>query len=777
MQRATPNLDESRPFSWRHGLYARALAVMGIGSALLLSGVAGLSTLVVEGFVDQLLADRYDLVAATAGHLQDEIDLDLARLSAALATSPATPAALQAQLDRTALGTYFEGRAFVADAEGRVVAHTAAVNPETIEETLRTQGLVAEVQSKHRSAVSRITASGAEDLVFLAPKTDSRAPHLYAGGVVAPRAVSLLRMVGIEKSSAVYQLIDAGGTIVATTAPTGLLQTADHGALLTRAVRDRQPVRSRCHSCHTGPEAVDEPVTDILAFAPLPALALGVALRQLETEALAPASVMRRRLIWSAVLFVGAFLVFAWLAVRSVVHPLSRLIRALRRLRATDAREQLPKFGNNEVGALAQVLSAWRARVADAVVEIEAHRNALRVEVESSHRLLETLDRVTELSLKADDVPAIVRHGLTKIMEIQGFPAGTLSLRYGDRDFEAQIGMSPEAATALRAAAQAGFGTAPSSPVGDDQHRCRTCLLDPAVAHPAAAELDGQILLAADLAVPGGLTLSCVLAQAKGPPQLEEERLHSLLHHVLIGAANRLLQDEQQHRHQLRQELLGKILTAQEEERRRLARELHDTVSQDLAAIRLELERLGNQPEGTACGPRLRAVEEQIQVLLSTVRRITLDLRPLVLDRLGFMPALQWHLERLEREHATRGQLVVDGEVRDLDRNVSLSLFRIFQESLNNVVQHASAPHVFVTLRFRDNRVTMIVEDDGRGFDRARLRGATIGGDPRGLGLLGIEERAHLLGGELVVESAPDEGTTVSVTLPLQPAATRSSVP
>jgi signal transduction histidine kinase len=163
-------------------------------------------------------------------------------------------------------------------------------------------------------------------------------------------------------------------------------------------------------------------------------------------------------------------------------------------------------------------------------------------------------------------------------------------------------------------------------------------------------------------------------------------------------------------------------------------------------------------------------LEQQVQALLGTVRRITLDLRPLVLDKLGFIPALQWHIERLDRETPVRGQLVVDGDERELPRTVSVSLFRIFQECINNIVQHSGAAHVFVTIDYGGASVSLTIEDDGKGFIREEVAGPLGDGGARGLGLLGIEERARLLGGEVAIESAPGEGTTVRVTLPTQSA-------
>jgi two-component system sensor histidine kinase UhpB len=234
-----------------------------------------------------------------------------------------------------------------------------------------------------------------------------------------------------------------------------------------------------------------------------------------------------------------------------------------------------------------------------------------------------------------------------------------------------------------------------------------------------------------------------------------------------VAAANVLLKEEEAEGERLRREYLRSVLAAQEDERRRVARELHDTVAQDLAALRLTLERLS--APGRASTQELQALEGRAREMLDTVRRITLDLRPAVLDAMGFLPALQWQFERVQRDNGLKGAFTLDGEPRELDPQLSLRLFRIFQECLQNVALHAQAEHVFVTVAFEADRVVLVTEDDGTGFDLARARRAPDE-NGRGLGLLGMQERAKILGGSVVLDTAPGEGTTVRVEVPVKPA-------
>lgn len=762
---------------WRRSLYARALLVVSIGALLMVVGVAYQSSAVAEGFVEQLLNDRQDIVKAAASDLEQELNSALAHIShiagTTLAENPdASRSQLKAAFAEGTATTFFERHALFVNSSGRIMVAPTNVDHASIAATIRDQKLLDAAQQQAgpvASQLSREEGGARGHLIFITPVNVGGTLAGYAGAAIDPRQTSLLKLLGIERTVGTYEVVDGGGHVIASTWSEGLMRAADHDEVLAKAIRERRDLRGRCHTCHTPDGVQVARRVDILAFAALPSMSLGITVRQPEAEALAPAFDMRRHLVVSSIAFALGFLLFAWLAVRGVAKPLARLIAAVHEAENTDPTRPLPSFPNNEVGQLASALQQWRGRVARALIDIEEHRNALRNEVESSNRLLGALQQITEFSLRADDATEIVQNGLERLLATQRFPSGTLCLRYREQTFSASVGIGAGAETLLEAgrallnlhSTQVGHGTS---------DRCRTRLADPSEFPELGFDTELKSVLVADLVVPWGLSLTSVLVSPFHEEQIEDERLHSLLHHIVIAAANRLLQDERARRHQLRRELLGRVLSAQEEERRRVARELHDSVSQDLAAIRLQLERLSNQEDKPEAIEQIRVLEQQVQALLGTVRRITLDLRPLVLDKLGFIPALQWHIERLDRETPVRGQLVVDGDERELPRTVSVSLFRIFQECINNIVQHSGAAHVFVTIDYGGASVSLTIEDDGKGFIREEVAGPLGDGGARGLGLLGIEERARLLGGEVAIESAPGEGTTVRVTLPTQSA-------
>jgi len=202
---------------------------------------------------------------------------------------------------------------------------------------------------------------------------------------------------------------------------------------------------------------------------------------------------------------------------------------------------------------------------------------------------------------------------------------------------------------------------------------------------------------------------------------------------------------------------------AQEEERKRLARELHDDTIQTLVIAKAELDALAaEEPAPAASRARLKNVEATLAAAIDNVRRFSRDLRPSLLDDLGLVHAVDWLVGDLGVRTGINAQLHTSGEPRRLDQKDELTLFRIVQEALRNVERHAGASAVEVRLAFGED-VRATVTDDGKGFDTSQAlhdrRSST------GLGLLGMRERAKLAGAALSIRSQPSAGTTVTVTL------------
>ena len=225
-----------------------------------------------------------------------------------------------------------------------------------------------------------------------------------------------------------------------------------------------------------------------------------------------------------------------------------------------------------------------------------------------------------------------------------------------------------------------------------------------------------------------------------------------------LNQANEALRE----REVARGELLRKVITAQEDERKRVARELHDETTQALAALLMRVDQAG---EAVRAGkvPALEELRALATRALDDVHRLILDLRPSVLDDLGLASAVRWYADRTlgARGVAVRCEF---GELPALTPELDTALFRICQEALSNVARHAQASHVLVELRSEGRMLCIDVEDDGQGFDLAGV--ARREGRPH-WGLLGIQERADLLGGHARFDSTPGAGTRVEVRVPL----------
>ncbi|MHB8728778.1 MAG: PAS domain-containing protein [Sulfuricaulis sp.] len=219
--------------------------------------------------------------------------------------------------------------------------------------------------------------------------------------------------------------------------------------------------------------------------------------------------------------------------------------------------------------------------------------------------------------------------------------------------------------------------------------------------------------------------------------------------------------------HQL--EILSRrLLAAQETERRRIARELHDEIGQLLTVVKLDLQTVLRQSKVTGLAPAVKESMEAIDRVVARVRDLSLDLRPSMLDDLGLAPALRWYVQRSTKHADAEVGLHLPASLPRLPPDVETTCFRIVQEALTNALRHAGAERIDVTLTADDDAVELTVRDNGKGFDvRVAERRAMTGA---GFGLLSMTERAQLAGGRLTLDSRPGGGTAVRARIPLAPA-------
>jgi len=263
-----------------------------------------------------------------------------------------------------------------------------------------------------------------------------------------------------------------------------------------------------------------------------------------------------------------------------------------------------------------------------------------------------------------------------------------------------------------------------------------------------------------------GSLVFCTLYDALPFTPRDAALAQAIANQLSVAIDNATLYDQVQQSGKLRGELLHRIVSAQEAERQRIARELHDGTGQTLTALGLGLAAAADRVEADppAVRRQLLDMKQMNAQVLQEVHNVIADLRPSILDNLGLIPALRGHISVFEQRTGIAAQLLVRGKSARLRPEVETTIFRIVQESLTNVIRHAQARTVAVHLIFEGSDVHLSVWDDGRGFDvDEALAGA---GGRAAWGLLGIQERAALIGGTAAIVSRPGEGTTVTIFIP-----------
>jgi len=258
------------------------------------------------------------------------------------------------------------------------------------------------------------------------------------------------------------------------------------------------------------------------------------------------------------------------------------------------------------------------------------------------------------------------------------------------------------------------------------------------------------------------------VATAKQPFDQQRIQLLDAIGSQIVVAVERCkLYEEVQLTRDLRGELLHQVITAQEEERKRIARELHDETGQVLTALRLNLERLAmlpvsNMEEGKAQLAQSLSLCQQAD---EEVDKLIFDLRPAPLDDLGLVEAIRFYAQTRLKTAGIELSLRVTGRERRLSGEKEVALFRVAQEAITNIIKHARAKSVMIQLQFKTNQLVARVEDDGCGFELSQT--VDFHSPKCGLGLLGMRERISLVGGSLSIISKPGVGTRLKAVVPL----------
>lgn len=266
-----------------------------------------------------------------------------------------------------------------------------------------------------------------------------------------------------------------------------------------------------------------------------------------------------------------------------------------------------------------------------------------------------------------------------------------------------------------------------------------------------------------------GETLEAMRGRLEGSLREIEQRDRDLERRVEERTQEvQILVEELRRKEEIRSRLLENVISAQEEERKRIARELHDETGQTLTGIIMSLEAAQDalEREPGAVSGRLEKAMSLAGQSIDAIRQLVVDLRPAALDDLGLVPALRAFAESRLGEKGIHLQMETSGLKDRLSPPVETCLFRVVQEAVTNIIRHSEASSAYIALKRDNGAVSLLVADDGKGFDFGTV---TSSPDPsRALGLAGMQERVSLIGGRLTVDSAPGQGTRVRATITLE---------
>jgi PAS domain S-box-containing protein len=211
-------------------------------------------------------------------------------------------------------------------------------------------------------------------------------------------------------------------------------------------------------------------------------------------------------------------------------------------------------------------------------------------------------------------------------------------------------------------------------------------------------------------------------------------------------------------------DLAGRLIVAQESERTRIARELHDDFNQQIAAISISLSGMKRQlPESAVeLQENVGRLQGDVIRLSDEIRHLSHDLHPGVLQHAGLVPALRSRIAEFYSQYRIETTIDAEGDMQHLQSDLSLCLYRVTQEALHNIARHSGAGHALIKLKQIDGNLELSISDDGRGFEPEQVKASG-----QGLGLISMEERIHFAGGTLRIEAIPDQGTTLRVRVPL----------
>jgi signal transduction histidine kinase len=453
------------------------------------------------------------------------------------------------------------------------------------------------------------------------------------------------------------------------------------------------------------------------------------------------ASNARASLIVAAIPLTLGIVATVWAIRRRVLRPLAQVDAAVRQFGDGDLYVRLPEYRDPEFGEVAAGFNGMATR-------LERQSTDLKGAVESLRSEVSVLEEIRALLTDGADLSDVLQRSAVHLASAVE-ATGVAIVRDGDDVPTATWGTTHAPLDAMRRTATDGVTATSVGPLldtaGDRQFDW--------VSVPAAVR--GEVLAVVGIGWSPPRTLDAT----------ERDLVLSLSGLIGIAVDNVRMLERLQEKEESLQALVRKTLTAQEEERRRIARELHDETSQVLSALLMNISVLEAQaPVDAPSTARIEAVKALAEEAARNLDTMLFELRPALLDELGLIPAIRWYLAQVS--DAWGLPIAFEGEnTGRLPDHVEVTAFRIVQEAVGNVVHHAAANGVTVRIAALPGMLHVEIVDDGVGFDPAAIASRARTGES--VGLMGMRERATLAGGTLTVASAPGMGTRVTAELPL----------
>jgi signal transduction histidine kinase len=598
------------------------------------------------------------------------------------------------------------------------------------------------------------------------------------------------------------QVLDDRGRVLVNTHPDRTLTESTVERITNQLFAEDKPRFEACLGC-----AANELDTGtVIAFASLSQAPWGVVIWHDSHELLAPVRTIGLQTIILGMLAIGGALILVILTTRSVIAPVQMLTDATQKigevqfepsnlksvectLTTTLARKAIRR--RDEIGVLANSFINMCTRLEQSMEEIQSWNHELDSRVQARTQQLSILNAVALTVNQSLNLEEILDRALDEVVQLTGIDVIAIFLQdtvRGQLDLKAYRGLSGESA---RLAYQVGMLDGSCGGVME---------LGKIIVIPDVSSYRGRgakslqrekvkSLVHVPLTTKGWTLGSMCIGTHEITDFSEDEQklLTAIGYQIAIAVENARLYADVQRKERVRGELFKKALAAQEDERKRIARELHDEVSQSLTALLYDAEDGLELDHLPAVKKRLQSICDLTQHTLDNVHKLMFDLRPSMLDQLGLIPALRWLAEtRLEPKgirvnvnaNANPNGMYGDLDSQRMSPEIETALYRVIQEAINNIARHAAARNVEIGLELEDGMALVNIIDDGIGFDVTELSIGTIkdidgmdnqfSENTRGLGLLGMQERIELLGGELEIISDPGNGTQIHIRVPIR---------